>query len=93
MQWEVSRRYKEFHRLHEQLQKKMVKKKELMYLPHLPPKRAITPKNGAFVSKRQMQLEMYLQDLVSLPCMAEDIDVMSFLGGNGLFFSCVYLLF
>ncbi|KAF0691545.1 Aste57867_17257 [Aphanomyces stellatus] len=75
--WTVDRRYKQFFNLHEELGDYALK----AYLPALPPRRAITPKKGSFVAKRQQRLEEYLQDLVALPQMAEDVRVMAFLGG------------
>ncbi|CAK4717231.1 hypothetical protein LEN26_017170 [Aphanomyces euteiches] len=78
LRWTVDRRYKQFFNLHEALSSSDYELK--MYFPAMPPRRAITPKKGSFVAKRQQRLEEYLQDLVALPSMAEDVRVMEFLG-------------
>ncbi|ETW10303.1 hypothetical protein H310_00643 [Aphanomyces invadans] len=77
--WTVDRRYKQFYALHDALVREADYPYK-MYLPALPPRRALTPKKGSFVAKRQQRLEAYLQDLVALPNLAEDVRVMGFLG-------------
>ncbi|RHY11123.1 hypothetical protein DYB36_007420 [Aphanomyces astaci] len=77
--WTVDRRYKQFYALHDDVLRE-AESPFKMYLPPLPPRRALTPKKGAFVAKRQQRLEAYLQDMVALPQLAQDVRVMVFLG-------------
>ncbi|KAE9447232.1 hypothetical protein C3L33_20883, partial [Rhododendron williamsianum] len=72
--WIVKRRYRNFERLHRHL-------KEIPnYTLHLPPKRIFSSSTeDAFVHKRCIQLDKYLQDLLSIANVAEQHEVWDFL--------------
>ncbi|KAI9182358.1 hypothetical protein LWI28_024584 [Acer negundo] len=72
--WFVKRRYRNFERLHRQL-------KEIPnYTLHLPPKRIFSSSTeDAFVHQRCIQLDKYLQDLLSIANVAEQHEVWDFL--------------
>ncbi|CAM8977284.1 unnamed protein product [Rhodiola kirilowii] len=73
MNWHVKRRYSNFERLHRQL-------KEIPnYTLHLPPKRIFSSSTeDAFVHQRCIQLNSYLQDLLSIKNVAEHHEVWDF---------------
>lgn len=72
--WFVKRRYSNFERLHRQL-------KEIPnYNLQLPPKRIFSSSTeDAFVHRRCIQLDKYLQDLLSIANVAEQHEVLDFL--------------
>ncbi|KAK3195673.1 hypothetical protein Dsin_026983 [Dipteronia sinensis] len=72
--WFVKRRYRNFERLHRYL-------KEIPnYTLHLPPKRIFSSSTeDAFVHQRCIQLDKYLQDLLSIANVAEQHEVWDFL--------------
>ncbi|KAK6253594.1 hypothetical protein QUC31_015314 [Theobroma cacao] len=72
--WFVKRRYRNFERLHRIL-------KEIPnYTLHLPPKRIFSSSTeDAFVHQRCIQLDKYLQDLLSIANVAEQHEVWDFL--------------
>ncbi|XVF01184.1 hypothetical protein REPUB_Repub04eG0066600 [Reevesia pubescens] len=72
--WFVKRRYRNFERLHRHL-------KEIPnYTLHLPPKRIFSSSTeDAFVHQRCIQLDKYLQDLLSIANVAEQHEVWDFL--------------
>ncbi|XVE66899.1 hypothetical protein DITRI_Ditri08aG0117000 [Diplodiscus trichospermus] len=71
--WFVKRRYRNFERLHRHL-------KEIPnYTLHLPPKRIFSSSTeDAFVLQRCIQLDKYLQDLLSIANVAEQHEVWDF---------------
>ncbi|KAL8189114.1 hypothetical protein R6Q57_029375 [Mikania cordata] len=70
----VKRRYRNFERLHRQL------KDIPNYTLHLPPKRIFSSNTeDAFVHQRCIQLDKYLQDLLSIANVAEQHEVLDFL--------------
>nr|XP_043620033.1 uncharacterized protein LOC122591870 [Erigeron canadensis] len=72
--WFVKRRYRNFERLHRQL------KDIPNYSLHLPPKRIFSSSTeDAFVHQRCIQLDKYLQDLLSIANIAEQHEVWDFL--------------
>jgi sorting nexin-13 len=75
--WFVKRRYRNFERLHRQL-------KEIPnYTLHLPPKRIFSSSTeDAFVHQRCIQLDKYLQDLLSIANVAEQHEVWDFLSNS-----------
>ncbi|XP_073226199.1 uncharacterized protein [Cicer arietinum] len=71
--WFVKRRYRNFERLHRQL------KDIPNYTLHLPPKRIFSSStDDAFVHQRCIQLDKYLQDLLSIANVAEQHEVWDF---------------
>ncbi|KAH8498393.1 hypothetical protein H0E87_017338 [Populus deltoides] len=72
--WFVKRRYRNFERLHKHL-------KEIPnYTLHLPPKRIFSSSTeDAFVHQRCIQLDKYLQDLLSIANVVEQHEVWDFL--------------
>ncbi|KAJ6671295.1 PX SERINE/THREONINE KINASE PXK [Salix viminalis] len=75
--WFVKRRYRNFERLHKHL-------KEIPnYTLHLPPKRIFSSSTeDAFVHQRCIQLDKYLQDLLSIANVAEQHEVWDFLSAS-----------
>ncbi|KAM5549099.1 hypothetical protein ABKV19_000493 [Rosa sericea] len=75
--WFVKRRYRNFERLHRHL-------KEIPnYTLHLPPKRIFSSNTeDAFVHQRCIQLDRYLQDLLSIANVAEQHEVWDFLSAT-----------
>ncbi|XP_062092348.1 uncharacterized protein LOC133798155 [Humulus lupulus] len=72
--WFVKRRYRNFERLHRQL------KDIPNYTLHLPPKRIFSSSTeDSFVHQRCIQLDKYLQDLLSIANVAEQHEVWDFL--------------
>lgn len=72
--WFVKRRYRNFERLHRQL------KDIPNYTLNLPPKRIFSSSTeDAFVHQRCIQLDKYLQDLLSIANVAEQHEVWDFL--------------
>ncbi|GAB2267281.1 hypothetical protein Dimus_002267 [Dionaea muscipula] len=72
--WFVRRRYRNFERLHRHL------KDIPNYTLHLPPKRIFSSSTeDAFVHQRCIQLDKYLQDLLSIANVAEQHEVWDFL--------------
>ncbi|KAI7742191.1 hypothetical protein M8C21_025881, partial [Ambrosia artemisiifolia] len=72
--WMVKRRYRNFDRLHQYL------KNIPNYKLQLPPKRIFSSSTeDAFVYKRCIQLNKYLQDLLSMANIAEQQEVWDFL--------------
>lgn len=72
--WFVKRRYRNFERLHRHL------KDIPNYTLHLPPKRIFSSSTeDAFVHQRCIQLDKYLQDLLSIANVAEQHEVWDFL--------------
>ncbi|GAB4853948.1 hypothetical protein Ancab_018157 [Ancistrocladus abbreviatus] len=72
--WSVKRRYRNFERLHRHL------KDIPNYMLHLPPKRIFSSSTeDAFVHQRCIQLDKYLQDLLSIANVAEQHEVWDFL--------------
>ncbi|XP_019252042.1 PREDICTED: uncharacterized protein LOC109230955 [Nicotiana attenuata] len=72
--WFVKRRYRNFERLHRHL------KDIPNYTLHLPPKRIFSSSTeDAFVHHRCIQLDKYLQDLLSIANVAEQHEVLDFL--------------
>ncbi len=76
MEWHVERRYKEFAALHETLEKEYRKHE---YLPPLPPKFAFPEIS---LEKRFVQLQQYLNQLVLLPDMTQNVTLLAFFGGK-----------
>ncbi|KAL2927562.1 Sorting nexin-16 [Bienertia sinuspersici] len=75
--WFVKRRYRNFERLHRQL------KDIPNYNLHLPPKRIFSSSTeDAFVHQRCIQLDKYLQDLLSIANVAEQHEVWDFLSAS-----------
>ncbi|KAH9695758.1 phox domain-containing protein [Citrus sinensis] len=73
----VKRRYRNFERLHRHL------KEFPNYTLHLPPKRIFSSSTeDAFVHQRCIQLDKYLQDLLSIANVAEQHEVWDFLSVN-----------
>ncbi|XP_075493886.1 uncharacterized protein LOC142531581 isoform X2 [Primulina tabacum] len=75
--WFVKRRYRNFERLHRHL-------KEIPnYTLHLPPKRIFSSSTeDAFVHQRCIQLDKYLQNLLSIANVAEQHEVWDFLSAS-----------
>ncbi|GAA0141199.1 hypothetical protein LIER_02399 [Lithospermum erythrorhizon] len=72
--WFVKRRYRNFERLHRQL------KDIPNYTLHLPPKRIFSSSTeDTFVHQRCIQLDRYLQDILSIANVAEQHEVWDFL--------------
>ncbi|KAF6160585.1 hypothetical protein GIB67_019525 [Kingdonia uniflora] len=72
--WFVKRRYRNFERLHRHL------KDIPNYTLHLPPKRFLSSSiDDSFVHQRCIQLDRYLQDLLSIANIAEQHEVWDFL--------------
>ncbi|XP_078399459.1 nischarin isoform X2 [Cetorhinus maximus] len=68
-QWTVKHRYSDFHELHEKLTAEKKIDKNL-----LPPKKIIGKNSKTFVEKRQKELEVYLQTLLTkFPCAAPKV--------------------
>ncbi|KAK6159416.1 hypothetical protein DH2020_006730 [Rehmannia glutinosa] len=75
--WFVKRRYRNFERLHRHL------KDIPNYTLHLPPKRIFSSSTeDAFVHQRCIQLDKYLQDLLSIANVAEQHEVWDFLSAS-----------
>ncbi|CAI9104405.1 OLC1v1003067C1 [Oldenlandia corymbosa var. corymbosa] len=75
--WFVKRRYRNFERLHRQL------KDIPNYTLHLPPKRIFSSSTeDTFVHQRCIQLDKYLQDLLSIANVAEQHEVWDFLSAS-----------
>ncbi|KAL0365448.1 UNVERIFIED_CONTAM: hypothetical protein Sangu_0642400 [Sesamum angustifolium] len=75
--WFVKRRYRNFERLHRHL------KDISNYTLHLPPKRIFSSSTeDAFVHQRCIQLDKYLQDLLSIANVAEQHEVWDFLSAS-----------
>ncbi|GFQ03848.1 sorting nexin-16 [Phtheirospermum japonicum] len=75
--WFVKRRYRNFERLHRHL------KDIPNYTLHLPPKRIFSSSTeDAFVHQRCIQLDQYLQDLLSIANVAEQHEVWDFLSDS-----------
>ncbi|RAL49379.1 hypothetical protein DM860_012812 [Cuscuta australis] len=75
--WFVKRRYSNFERLHRHL------KDIPNYTLHLPPKRIFSSNmEDAFVHQRCLQLDKYLQDLLSIANVAEQLEVWDFLSDS-----------
>ncbi|KAL5562527.1 hypothetical protein UlMin_032274 [Ulmus minor] len=75
--WFVKRRYRNFERLHRHL------KDIPNYTLHLPPKRIFSSSTeDAFVHQRCIQLDRYLQDLLSIANVAEQHEVWDFLSDS-----------
>ncbi|CAN4107625.1 unnamed protein product [Withania somnifera] len=75
--WFVKRRYRNFERLHRHL------KDIPNYTLHLPPKRIFSSNTeDAFVHQRCIQLDKYLQDLLSIANVAEQHEVWDFLSAS-----------
>ncbi|CAL1372487.1 unnamed protein product [Linum trigynum] len=75
--WFVKRRYSNFERLHRQL------KDIPNYTLHLPPKRIFSSSTeDAFVHQRCIQLDKYLQELLSIANVAEQHEVWDFLSAS-----------
>ncbi|GAV84689.1 PX domain-containing protein/PXA domain-containing protein/Nexin_C domain-containing protein [Cephalotus follicularis] len=75
--WFVKRRYRNFERLHRYL------KDIPNYTLHLPPKRIFSSSTeDAFVHQRCIQLDKYLQDLLSIANVAEQHEVWDFLSAS-----------
>ncbi|KAG6421505.1 hypothetical protein SASPL_118059 [Salvia splendens] len=75
--WFVKRRYRNFERLHRHL------KDIANYTLHLPPKRIFSSSTeDAFVHQRCIQLDKYLQDLLSIANVAEQHEVWDFLSAS-----------
>ncbi|PIN08287.1 Intermediate filament-like protein [Handroanthus impetiginosus] len=82
--WIVKRRYRNFERLHRHL------KDIPNYTLHLPPKRIFSSSTeDAFVHQRCIQLDKYLQDLLSIPNVAEQHEVWDFLSASSKNYSFV----
>ncbi|XP_057965277.1 LOW QUALITY PROTEIN: uncharacterized protein LOC131155848 [Malania oleifera] len=80
--WFVKRRYRNFERLHRQL------KDIPNYTLHLPPKRIFSSSTeDAFVHQRCIQLDKYLQDLLSIANVAEQHEVWDFLSVSSMNYS------
>ncbi|OVA15447.1 Phox homologous domain [Macleaya cordata] len=72
--WFVKRRYRNFERLHRHL------KDIPNYTLHIPPKRFLSSSvDDSFVHQRCIQLDQYLQDLLSIANVAEQHEVWDFL--------------
>ncbi|TMW89756.1 hypothetical protein EJD97_016698 [Solanum chilense] len=75
--WFVKRRYRNFERLHRHL------KDIPNYTLHLPPKRIFSSSTeDAFVHQRCIQLDKYLQDLLTIANVAEQHEVWDFLSAS-----------
>lgn len=75
--WFVKRRYRNFERLHRHL------KDIPNYTLHLPPKRIFSSSTeDSFVHQRCIQLDKYLQDLLSIANVAEQHEVWDFLSAS-----------
>ncbi|KAF5187985.1 phox domain-containing protein [Thalictrum thalictroides] len=75
--WFVKRRYRNFERLHRHL------KDIPNYTLHLPPKRFLSSSiDDSFVHQRCIQLDQYLQDLLSIANVAEQHEVWDFLSAS-----------
>ncbi|XP_073312431.1 uncharacterized protein [Primulina huaijiensis] len=75
--WFVKRRYRNFERLHRHL------KDIPNYTLHLPPKRIFSSSmEDSFVHQRCIQLDKYLQDLLSIANVAEQHEVWDFLSAS-----------
>ena len=77
MSHQVYRRYNLFKLLHSKLQ--AVAEAEGLSLPPLPGRKLFGSNNAAFVEKRRVELELYLQNLLRTP-LATSADLISFLG-------------
>jgi len=58
-QWEGTKRYSEFHKLHEVLDSRWPG----IPIPNLPPKKAIGNKDVKFINERRFYLERFLKKL------------------------------
>ncbi|KAL5714439.1 hypothetical protein ACHQM5_016403 [Ranunculus cassubicifolius] len=80
--WFVKRRYRNFERLHRLL------KDIPNYTLHLPPKRFLSSSvDDSFVHQRCIQLDQYLQDLLSIANVAEQHEVWDFLSSSSKSYS------
>ncbi|CAN1278335.1 Sorting nexin-16 [Linum perenne] len=80
--WFVKRRYSNFEKLHRHL------KDIPNYNLHLPPKRIFSSSTeDAFVHERCIQLDKYLQDLLSIANVAEQHEVWDFLSASSKIYS------
>ncbi|XP_065855498.1 uncharacterized protein [Euphorbia lathyris] len=80
--WFVKRRYRNFEKLHRHL------KDIPNYNLHLPPKRIFSSSTeDAFVHQRCIQLDKYLQDLLSIANVAEQHEVWDFLSASSKSYS------
>lgn len=62
-EWEGVRRYKEFHKLHEEL----LKRWPGVPIPQIPPKKTIGNKDVKFINERRFYLERFLKKMASYP--------------------------
>ncbi|WVZ23206.1 hypothetical protein V8G54_001750, partial [Vigna mungo] len=85
--WFVKRRYRNFERLHRHL------KDIPNYTLHLPPKRIFSSStDDAFVHQRCIQLDKYLQDLLSIANVAEQHEVWDFFSVSSKVCICLVFL-
>lgn len=73
--WIVTRRYSEFHELHQKLRHRYASVKDLDF----PRRRVMMTLQKEFLRKRQQALELYLQQLLRLPEVCRSRDLRAFL--------------
>ncbi len=73
--WLVTRRYSEFHELHQRLRSKYASVRHLDF----PRRRMVMKFQSEFLRKRRMALETYLRELLLLPDVCRSRDLRAFL--------------
>jgi sorting nexin-25 len=76
--WVVTRRYSEFHDLHQRLREKYPSVRNLDF----PRRRMVLKLQSDFLHKRRLALEQYLRELLLLPDVCRSRDLRSFLSQN-----------
>lgn len=79
-EWEGLRRYREFHKLHEEL----VKRWPGVPVPQIPPKKNIGNKDVKFINERRFYLERFMKKMASYPFILNSDEFLAFSrpGGN-----------
>ena len=82
LRWSVFRRYSEFEAFHKEVHKLMsqVMDKSTLPLPRLPGKRLYGNLEDKFLEERRVALQRYLQQVMAIPGMMNNVSLMEFLG-------------
>ena len=82
LRWSVFRRYSEFEAFHKKVHKLMsqVMDKSTLPLPRLPGKRLYGNLEDKFLEERRVALQRYLQQVMAIPGMMNNVSLMEFLG-------------
>jgi sorting nexin-25 len=78
--WTITRRYSEFHELHQRLRIKYPSVRNLDF----PRRRMVMKLQSDFLSKRRMALEKYLRDILLLPDVCRSREVRAFLSQSAI---------